>query len=663
MKHTRTGRPGAAPARRKPRWGFSGAGAASGFGLVALLVTAGVRLLPAAGLNFYNDDFVYLDAASRRGWLAALLHPTHVGGYLRPLSRDLYFALAYRWFGMDSWGYHLVNLGLALACAALVWLAGRRWIGPRGALLAAALFALSHVHAVLVGWISCDQDLWALLLALVSTWLLGRGWAAASAAAFALALLAKESVAPLPLILAGLGALEAPPPRAARRVLPHLGVLAVWAAVYLAFRGPESSLRWDGAAALALPVRFLLAAAGVEGGRLWPAALGRGLPWPLVAGAACVGAALGALRPGRGGGAGAAPGSARRALPWLLWAALGLVPVLPVAGQWSGYYFAFPLAGLCLAVGALSESWPAPVLAPLPALLLISGTAALHLGYNPSEARVDPSISSVSVARLTLGSQLVVAALRQIPAYLPSPPERALLVFNGMPRRGGLISGDGPAIRLLYDDPTLSACFLGEIDERTDFSRPMFGFSWDGKAGRFGFSPYTGAAFQRLKFDLEISGRTRGAIGAARYEHRHRDTGEWQVWNLGYLLWEEGDTAAAVAQWRSAGAVAAPDVRAARRQAAALPPGTGRFAVLLTALRAAPRDTSLLLAAARAAREAGNAWTPVLYFRACALSPQALPVLREARAALLAENLPTSVAMVDSLIARAPPAGPAGTPR
>jgi hypothetical protein len=630
------------------RQAFSGAGPAGLLGMLALLVTAGARLVPALGLAFYNDDYVYLDTASQRGWLEALLHPQHIGGYLRPLSRDLYFAVTYRLFETDSLAYHLVNLGLALACMVLVWLLGRRWVGPRGALLAAALFGLSHVHAVLVGWISCGQDLWALTLALLSAWLLGRGWGRLSALGFGLALLCKENVAPLPVMLLGLGLLELPLRQAARRVIPHFAVLAVWAAFYLWHRGPESSLGWDPAAALALPWRFALAAAGVEGPRLWSAALLKAVPWALVAGAACVGAAVWGLAPGRGG--------PRRALPWLLWTALALLPVLPVAGQWSSYYFAFPLVGLYLAAGALLEGLPPALLAPLPALLLLSGQATLTLAFNPTDTRPDPSISWVSVNRLDVGSLLCRAALAQLPRHLPSPPPRSLFVFNGLPSRNGLISGDGPAVRLLYGDPSLSACYLGELGDSTDFGRPMYAFSWNGSTLQFGFVPLQGSNLLTLKFDLELSGRTRGAIAVARYELEHVAPGPWPAWNLGYLLWEAGDTAAARVEWDRAAQgrrLTPAQVRAELDRARELPPGRDRMARLLAVLQAAPRDSAAMLAAARGMAGPPDAVRMALYFRVCRLYPRDARLLRAVRQELRACNLPTTVAILDSMIARA----------
>ncbi|MBI5837290.1 MAG: glycosyltransferase family 39 protein [Candidatus Eisenbacteria bacterium] len=636
--------------RPSPAPHFSSPAVASALGLAALLVTMGARLMPSLGLAFYNDDFVYIDAVSRRGWLEGLLHPLRIGGYLRPFSRDLHFALGNRVLGMDAFGYHLVNLALALLCTVMVWRLGRRWIGPRGALLAASLFGLSHAHAVLVGWISCDQDLWALCFSLACALWLGSGRTALSAAAFALALLSKESVAPLPLALVALLAQERPHGRAWRAVAPHFVVLAVWAAWYAAARGPESSLRWDAEAALWLPLRFLLAAGGVEGGRLWPAGVTAAPPWALLAGAGCVGAALAALRP--------VPEAARRALPWLTWAALGLLPVLPVAGQWSAYYFAFPLAGLYLALGALAERWPFAAVAPLPALLLLLGQGSLNLVYNPSAPRQSPWISSVSVGRLAMGSRIVVAALRQIPEVLPAPPRGALFVFNGLPFRNGLISGDGPAMRLLYADTTLRACYLGEIQEGFDFDRPLLAFSWDDRAASFGFARLEGDALRAFKYDLEISGRTRAALAVTR--HEARTTGAAgagsAAWNLGYMLWESGDTVAAKAEWaRAAGGITAdaggPQESLARSRA--LPPGPQRLAALLRALRSHPRDGRLLAEAAREALAQDNDLGVALYYRACVVAPYSAPLAHEAREALADRNVPTTVALVDSVLREA----------
>ncbi|HVP38338.1 MAG TPA: glycosyltransferase family 39 protein [Candidatus Saccharimonadales bacterium] len=622
-------------------------------GLAAALLACAARLVPWTRLPFYNDDFVYLDDASRRPLLDALVHPVRLGGYLRPLSRAAHFGIAWRAFGLDPAKYHLTNLVLVLACVALVWALARRYLSPRGALVGAALFGLSHAQAVLVGWVSCDQDLWALLFALLSALLLARGRGLPSAACFGLALLAKENVALLPLALFALAAQREPWRRAARRVLPHVAVLAAWAAWYAACRVPGRSAPWDAGATAALPLRLLLAGLGVEAPRLWwrafPALPGAGV---LVA-VLVLGATLW-LQPRS-----AARGT--RAWPWLLWAALGLIPVLPVAGPWSAYFFALPLAGLSLAAAAASEAWPGAALAPLPLALLLTTQATLSLRINPTAPLADPWLSSVSPARLALTAELSRSAAAQITELLPNPPDHALLLFNGLPTNIGLISGDGPAIRLMYANPTLGACYTGEIGDRTDFRRPLYLFSWTMAPGRFSLERVDRDNFRLLALGLELGRHPQSAAAAGRYLVGQLDPSPEATWNLGYALWESGDSAGAEALWRRAASGsgrALPPAGGLAARLRSLPDPQSRYALLLDALLAAPRDASLLLRAAREGAALADDFAAVLYLRACLCAPRSAPLLREAAAAMRAAHLTAAQALADSLLRAAAGPGP-----
>ncbi len=160
-------------------------------------------LVHAASLRclFNADDFNLLRAVRDGGPLG--IWAARGGGFFRPLSS---FSLWFddRLFGTAAWGYHLVNVVLAMLAAALVALLARRLAPSAPAWAAAAsgiAFALMPAHAEAVEWVACRSDLLAAVFslgALVSG--LRGGWRMA-AGLTALGLAAKESALMVPVVL------------------------------------------------------------------------------------------------------------------------------------------------------------------------------------------------------------------------------------------------------------------------------------------------------------------------------------------------------------------------------------------------------------------------------------------------------------------------------
>ena len=146
------------------------------------LILALIFLVYAPVLNdwFKSDDFFYLRAAQVkapsqyvieafdfRDTSAAADGP---GGHYRPLYTISILAEG-ELFGLHALPYHLVNLLIHLANAALVWLIARKATGrPLIAHIAALVFALHPSYAMVVGWISELSALAATLGALVCLW-------------------------------------------------------------------------------------------------------------------------------------------------------------------------------------------------------------------------------------------------------------------------------------------------------------------------------------------------------------------------------------------------------------------------------------------------------------------------------------------------------------
>jgi len=117
------------------------------------------------------------------------------------------FRVEYGLWGLDPFGYHLINVLLHAANALLLWLLLRR-LDISGAWFAAAVFALHPVHVESVAWITERKNVMSLFFSLASllAWLRfieprgGSGWRlyTASLVFYALALSSKVTACTLP---------------------------------------------------------------------------------------------------------------------------------------------------------------------------------------------------------------------------------------------------------------------------------------------------------------------------------------------------------------------------------------------------------------------------------------------------------------------------------
>jgi protein O-mannosyl-transferase len=197
--------------------------------LLAALALAAVTLAifaPALGHGWldYDDDQNFLRNPHYRGLGGAQLRwmlTAVIMGHWTPVTW-LTHGLDHALWGMDPAGYHLGNLLLHAANAAVFYLLARRLLGLAmpvaeatpvrlGAAAAALLFALHPLRVESVAWITERRDVLAALFYLLAglAWLRacaaqGRGrpgWYVASLASFALGLLSKSMLVSLPLVL------------------------------------------------------------------------------------------------------------------------------------------------------------------------------------------------------------------------------------------------------------------------------------------------------------------------------------------------------------------------------------------------------------------------------------------------------------------------------
>jgi Flp pilus assembly protein TadD len=168
--------------------------------------------------NRWITDFKYLpEVFAQDVW--GFEHGEIGWHYYRPLMHVSYM-LTYALFGLEAWGFHLVNVLLHAAISVLVFvIIGRVLKQPNGAeaptwpwpaFAGASLFATHPVHTEVVAWVAGIPELSYTALALLSVLAYvksrergdSRTLYAASLGLFALALLAKETALVFPALLA-----------------------------------------------------------------------------------------------------------------------------------------------------------------------------------------------------------------------------------------------------------------------------------------------------------------------------------------------------------------------------------------------------------------------------------------------------------------------------
>ncbi len=166
---------------------------------VAVLVAAAAAAVyvPALGVGFNADDYLILwriksiqAAGDPLGYFTFAFYE-----YFRPLG-FLSFALDWRIWHLDAFGFHLTNVLLHVVNTLLVFWLGRRMFSLAHAAIGGLLFGLHPASHEAVYWVAARFDLLATCFTLLSLATLSRtgaGWRAGGTAAFALALLSKES--------------------------------------------------------------------------------------------------------------------------------------------------------------------------------------------------------------------------------------------------------------------------------------------------------------------------------------------------------------------------------------------------------------------------------------------------------------------------------------
>lgn len=543
--------------------------------------------------GFLNDDYLFLEEARTRSLFESLTRLGALGNFYRPLSRQIYFALLTPVAGGNPLAFHLANAALWLFGLALLLDLLLALVAPAAAIAGVLYFALLPFQRVNLTWISCSQDLLALVASLSAVALYRRGHRGRAALATLAAVASKEVALPLPFVLAAWDHwIARGTPRAIlARLWPSAAVVGAWCVVLVVVRAqnPEAAafLRFgpgDFGAGLAHGAQSLL---GLD----HPGGIARGLadhgpaPIPLL-----LLAALAIWMPATRGGdpphASPPPAPAPHAPPppapdraagneratrvvqsharpnapvrnaarfagaWLI--AFGLVTG-PVAHSWSAYYYTLAAVGgavlVALACRAIDRwLW----------LGLTAGLLWWHAGSTATRAFALADRPWVWTSHLTSfyferGAALSDTLARQLRTLDPSPPAGTRFFFATLPSWAGFQRGNGPLVRTLYRDPSLGSYFFSQYSESTAADHPVRFLFWNGAGLEPLYDRARDPLFQ-IGSDLLLLGRPSGAAHAFR---RGLASGGNPLDHLYWLGWAElwrGDRGAAEAAWRAWGA-------------------------------------------------------------------------------------------------------------
>jgi hypothetical protein len=441
-------------------------GRAFGVFLLALLLFA--RYHDAFGIPFLNDDYVFLDHVSRKGFGALWGFQELAFHWWRPWSREFHYWWLQRAFGAHEWPFHAASFALAFGVLGAYWALARRVAGAPAAAIAVAGAATLPGWGLVLLWSAGAQDLWMLLLSLVAllAWRADRlGWAAI---AYALALASKETAAPLPLLFFAYDfwVSRKPWPETVIRLGPTLGVGFAWGMVHPLLLGRL----WSHAPASVVPSpaavppwkAVLLSVLSVLSLDRWPRPDGGWLKvgWDALRSAFLLVVfvdlfarpdahpkdRLAVTRTSRPRGAGALA---------LAWWGVGTLPLLLPGLGWHAYYAQFAALGAWLGLGRLLGR-PSPL-----TLGLITALAVIGAGRAAT-----PSEDWGEAAYQRRAGAFVREIRENLLGAYPKMESNARLWFVRLPNNVGFLAGNGPVVRVWYQDPTLQAGYYSAYTVR-----------------------------------------------------------------------------------------------------------------------------------------------------------------------------------------------------
>jgi len=527
----------------RPRW----IGLVLVLGIVALTVFYG----DAIRTRFLNDDYLFLEQTRTADLGRSLVQPDPLGNYWRPLSRQLYFAALTPIADGRPLVFHVFNFALFLAGLALLadlLLVFAPWPGVLAGLVTFALLPFQRVNLT---WVSCSQDLLALVFTLGAFALYRRRMDRLAAVLYLFAVLSKESALPLPLALAAWSRLvDRESWRGiVRRLVPFAVGAALWiAAALILQRGlarVNAPLDFGPMSFLAGYVHMVQSLLGLDNPAMFT---GRyDLVYDPIAIALLALIALALRTPRAAPAADEEHADARHAPPrptariaawfgaiWLI--AFGLVTG-PAAPSWSAYYYTLAAVGGCVLLAVAAHR-----IGAIGWLALLLGLFAVHGGNRGARTfALEPDpwswTSHLTPYYFERASAYADTFSRQMLTLEPHPPADTRFFFSMLPANAGFQMGNGALIRALYHEPKMESYFLSQFADSTAGWHPTRFLYWDGVQIEplYDMRPGSNPFFQ-VGTDLILFDRPAGAVHAFR---RGLQSGESAFNHLYWMGWAE----------------------------------------------------------------------------------------------------------------------------
>jgi hypothetical protein len=434
------------------------------FGVFLLALCLFARFRDAFGLPFLNDDYVFLDHVSRKGFTQLWGFGGLVFHWWRPWSREFHYWWLQHAFGAHEWPFHLASFALAFAVLGAYWALARRVAGPQAAAIAVAGAATLPGWGLLLLWSTGAGPVDAVAVVARAARLARRPHRRA-AVAYALAR-QQETAAPLPLLFFACDFWSLADRVILLRLAPTLGVGFAWMIAHPLLLGrlwahapasiepsPAAVPPWKAVLLSMLSVLSLDRIPHPDGGWLkvwWDAVRAVFLVVVFVDQFARPDARpmdrLAMTRANRPRGVGSLA---------LVWWGCGTLPLLLPGLGWHAYYAQFAALGAWLGLGRLLAR-PTPVTIGVLAVLAVIGAGR---AATPSQDW------GVAYYQRRAGAFVNEIRDKLLGAY-PRMEPHARLWFVRLPNNVGFLAGDGPVVRVWYHDPTLQAGYYSAYTAR-----------------------------------------------------------------------------------------------------------------------------------------------------------------------------------------------------
>jgi len=427
-----------------------------------------ILTIPCLGLSYLSDDYPFLQRAA--SFNLHQLIPDPGEAFYRPVSRELYFAfLRLLSHNNPFWG-HLINALLLATTVGLITAFASRVGGRRLGLLSGLFLATLGAAPSLVAWISCSQDLFAMVFVAAALNLESRGHRVLAIGCTVLAVLSKESAF---FFLPGLLSLRFLSTRSRRDLrtaaLGYGAIVVVWGVLHAGIRGFLLHGFTTGTGGyVGVDNPFLLRNALRMAGTLVNLSpTGWSTPWPdeltgaMIGGLVLVGV-LFATRP---------QDHEEAALGWSdsrilsLGVLIGILPAILTFGSakhWFPYYSSMPAMGTSVLLALLVGKLPSNS-----GFVVVGSFLILGIWYRGTNVG---KMSMPAEANFRITSNRLQTIERQLRTLHPEFPESARIYLNvQVPLEDGVHEHlmQGHALRTWYDNRTLVALPVEYQDNRS----------------------------------------------------------------------------------------------------------------------------------------------------------------------------------------------------